>query len=202
MNEALTSLNAYPLQDQARFNWTSRIRIAKIADPFPSEIGGTIIQPMRRVVCWLLLFAVGTAIAQDKLAPRRLPPVSKLRSTLLALSEPGASRPALSQQLAEQLMSLAEKDCNPSSTAVANFSDELSKSLLEKHMTDAQALLLEQSIREVLRCTGATFTSATSFRQTLLAVGVDPATAQVVTTRFIEIGEEVRGPDDLHVQSE
>jgi hypothetical protein len=63
--------------------------------------------------------------------------------------------------------------------------------------------LLEQSIREVLRCTGATFTSATSFRQMLLAVGVDPAnTAQVVTTRFIEIGEEVRGPDDLHVRSE
>jgi len=67
-------------------------------------------------------------------------------------------------------------------------------------MTDAQVHLLEQSIREVLRCTGETFTSATSFRQTLLAVGVDPATAQVVTTLFIEIGEEVRGPDDIHVE--
>jgi len=154
---------------------------------------------MKRVVCCLLLFGVGVAIAQDKLAPRRLPSVSKLRSTLLALKEAGASRPALSQQLADELMSLAEKDCKPSSTAVANFSDELSKALLGKHMTDAQVLLLEQSIREVLHSTGATFTSATTFRQTLLAVGVDTATAQVVTTRFIEIGEEVRGPDDLHV---
>ncbi len=155
---------------------------------------------MRRVVCWLLLSAVGVAIAQDKLAPKRLPSVSKLRSTLLALKEPGASRPALSQQLSEELMSLAEKDCKPSSTAVANFSDELTKALLGKHMTDAHVLLLEQSIREVLRSTGATFTSATSFRQTLLAVGVDPSAAQVVTTRFIKIGEEVRGPDDIHVE--
>jgi hypothetical protein len=155
---------------------------------------------MRRVVCWLLLFAVGVAIAQNKLAPKRLPSVSKLRSTLLALKEAGASRPALSRQFAEELMSLAEKDYKPSSTAVENFSDQLSKALLGKHMTDAQVLLLEQSIREVLRSTGATFTSATSFRQTLLAAGVDPAAAQVVTTRFIEIGEEVRGPDDLHVE--
>jgi len=169
------------------------------ASPFPLVIGGTIIQPMKRVVCCLLLFAVGVAVAQNKLAPRRLPSVSKLRSTLLALSEPGASRPALSQQLVEELMSLSDKDCKLSNSAVANFSDELSKALLGKHMTDPQALLLEQSIRDVLRCTGATFTSATSFRQTLLAVGVDPATAQVVTTRFIEIGEELRGPDDIHV---
>jgi hypothetical protein len=96
-------------------------------------------------------------------------------------------------------MLLSDKDCTPSNSAVANFSDELSKALLGKHMNDAQVLLLEQPIRELLRSTGATFTSATSFRQTLLAVGVDPATAQLVTTRFIEIGEEVRGPDDLHV---
>jgi hypothetical protein len=157
---------------------------------------------MRRVVCWLLLFAVGVAIAQDKLAPRRLPSVTTLRSTLLALKEAGASRSMRSQQLAEEIMSLSDKDCKPSSSALANFSDELSKALLGKHISDAQVLLLEQSIREVLRSTGATFTSATSFRQTLLAVGVDPAMAQVVTTSFIKIGEEVRGPDDLHVRSE
>ena len=38
------------------------------------------------------------------------------------------------------------------------------------------------------------------FPATLLAVGVDTATAQVVTTRLIQMGEEIRGPDDLHLQ--
>ena len=155
---------------------------------------------MRRVVCLLLLFGGGFAIAQDKPTPRRLPSASKLRSTLLALKEGVASRNALSQRLSEELMSLAETDCKPSGTAVANFSDELSKAMLGKSMTDSQVVVLEQSIRQVLQCTGITFTSATSFRQILRAVGVDLATAQVITTRFIKIGEEVRGPDDIHLE--
>ena len=170
--------------------------------PFLLIIGGTIIRPMRRVVCWFLLFGVGVATAQDKLAPKRLPSVSKLRSTLLALKEAGASRPALSQQLAEELMSLAEKDCKPSSTTLAKFSDELSKALLGRHMTDPQALMLEESIDSVLHSTGATFRAASHFRETLVAIGVEAASAQIVTKRFIAIGEEVRGPDDVGLGQE
>jgi hypothetical protein len=164
---------------------------------------------MRRA-CWLLLFGVGLTHAQDKLATKRLPSGSKLHTNLLALKEPPVAwkwdaemrraRPPLSYQLADEIMRLAESDHQPSRSAVADFTDELAIALIGKSMTDADALMLEQSINSVLRSTGATFTAATQLRSTLAAVGVDASTLRTVTRRFIAIGEEVRGPDDLPVQ--
>ena len=59
--------------------------------------------------------------------------------------------------------------------------------------------MLERSIDDVLRSTGATFASATHFRETLATLGVEASKLQVITKRFIAIGEEVRGPDDLRL---
>jgi len=58
-------------------------------------------------------------------------------------------------------------------------------------------MMLEQAIDEVLRSSGATFTSASRLRETLTALGVDASRLQIIVKRFIAIGEEVRGPDDL-----
>ena len=79
---------------------------------------------------------------------------------------------------------------------MADFADELVNAVHGKNMTDAQALMLEDSIEAVLRSNGATFRAASRFREALVAFGVDAPKLQILTKRFIAIGEEVRGPDD------
>ena len=162
---------------------------------------------MREMACCLLFLGVGLTNAQDKLATKRLPSVSKLHKILMAFKEPSAfsrwdpemrrTRSSLSYQLADEMMSLAESDRHPSQSAVASFADEFTNALLGKNMTDAEALMLEDSIDAVLRGTGATFRSAIRLRETLATLGVDASKLLIITKRFIAIGEEVRGPDDL-----
>jgi len=168
---------------------------------------------MRRLLCCLLLLGVSLAVAtaQDKFAAtKRLPHTSKLHTTLLALKEPPAfwkwdaemrrTRSPLSYQLVNEIMSLAESEWQPSRLTVASFADELANALLGKNMTDAEALMMEDSIDAVLRSTGATFKSASRLRESLAALGVDAARLQIIIKRFIALGEEVRGPDDLPVR--
>jgi hypothetical protein len=160
---------------------------------------------MRGLICYLLLLygcLISGAVGQDKSAARRLEATTpKLRSTLQALKDRGASRTTLSHQLADEIMSMAESGHQPSRPAVTSFAEELTSALLGKELTNAQVIMLEQSIDEVLRSSGATFTSASRLRETLGSVGVDASRLQIITKRFIAVGEEVRGPDDLPVTS-
>ena len=154
---------------------------------------------MKHVLCFLLLLGVSAA-GQDKSAVRRLPETPKLHSTLLALKDGGGDRLSLSHQLVDAIMSQAEREYQPLRTTVKNFADELTSALLGKDSTNAQVLMLERSIDDVLRRSGATFTSASHLRETLATLGVGALKTQVITKRFIAIGEEVRGPDDLSAQ--
>jgi hypothetical protein len=47
-----------------------------------------------------------------------------------------------------------------------------------------------------MRGTTANFSSAQDFRNTLEALRLFPEKEQAITTKFMAIGEEVRGPDD------
>jgi hypothetical protein len=152
---------------------------------------------MKSVLCCLLLLGVNLAaqpVSEDEASAAA---VRKLRSTLLALKGPGASRLSLSKQLVDGIMSMAESDQQPSRATVARFADELTSALIGKDLRNAHVTILQQSIGEVLRRTGATFMSASRLRETLTAVGVDAWKTHVITKRFIAIGEEVRGPDDI-----
>ncbi|PYT31508.1 MAG: hypothetical protein DMG57_04930 [Acidobacteria bacterium] len=80
---------------------------------------------------------------------------------------------------------------------MASFAEELTSALIGRDMTNSHLMMLEQAIDEVLRSSGATFTSASRLRETLTALGVDASRLQIIVKRFIAIGEEVRGPDDL-----
>ena len=161
----------------------------------------------------MLLLGVSVAVAgaQDKIAAKkRLPHTSKLHTTLLALKESPAfwrwdaemrrTRSPLSYQLVNEIMSLAESEWQPSRLTVASFADELANALLGKNITDTEALMMEDSIDAVLRSTGATFTAASHLRETLAALGVDASKLRIITMRFMAIGEEVRGPDDLQMR--
>ena len=146
------------------------------------------------------LSLIGGAVGQDKFAARRLPAIPKLRSTLLALKDSTASRTTLSHQLVDEIMSMADREQQPSRPTVTSFAEELTGALIGRDLTKPQLMMLEQSIDEVLRSSGATFMSASRLRETLAATGVDSSKLKIITKRFIAIGEEVRGPDDLPTQ--
>ena len=98
-------------------------------------------------------------------------------------------------QLADVIMSLAQSDRQPSRDTVLAFTNELTSALAGQQLKMPSAWLLP-AVREILSASGTNVAKATLFRNSLANIGIDFGTAQRVTTRFIKIGEEVRGPDD------
>ena len=145
---------------------------------------------MKRLLSLVLLLGVGL-LAQT-------PPSKSVQSTLLALKDSGNSRRLLSDQLAEQMMALA-KGTRPSRAAVERFSDDLTTALSGKDVTAIRASVLQRAISDLMSGKGSNFEPASKLRDTLTNCGISPPTVQGIVGRFIEIGQEVRGPDDLGV---
>jgi hypothetical protein len=122
-----------------------------------------------------------------------------LESTLLALKDSSAPRKTLSNRLVDEMMALAKRDQSPSRAAVQRFSEDLSSALIGRDITKIRAAALRQAISEVLSGKGSTFVPASTLREVLTSCGIDAVTVQGIVRRFIDIGQEVRGPDDLPV---
>jgi hypothetical protein len=120
-----------------------------------------------------------------------------VQSTLLALKDPHAARKVLSNQLVDEMMRIAKSDQSPSRAAVQRFSEELTSALLGKDVTTIRAAALQKAITGVLSGKGSTFLPACSLYETLSGFRIDDRTIQVIVDRFREIGQEVRGPDDV-----
>jgi hypothetical protein len=150
---------------------------------------------MRIVLCLLLLGAVlsGQSARDPKAA------FEKLRSTLIALKDARADRSSLASQLVDEMMTLANANHQPTRSTVVGFADELTGVLLGRNITSAQLDVLQQSIGEALSGSTANYNSASRFRETLTAVGIDNPSKRLITNLFMAIGEEVRGPDDAPV---
>ncbi len=147
---------------------------------------------MKRLLGSILLLSAGLS-AQP----------TSMESTFLALKDAHAPRRALSAKLAMEITLLAKKsgrDQSLQQPTVARFSEDLTTALLGKDITAVRAAALQKSIARVLSGRGSTFLPATSFRETLVSCGVDDRTVQAIIGRFIDIGQEIRGPDDLPVQ--
>jgi hypothetical protein len=123
-----------------------------------------------------------------------------IEKTLLALKDPAAPRKVLSNHLADQILSLSRQGQVPSKTAVQRFADDLTTALLGRDITTIRASVLDKSISDLARGRGSTFVPATSLRETLTSCGIDAPTVQAIVRRFIDIGQEMRGPDDLPVR--
>jgi hypothetical protein len=122
-----------------------------------------------------------------------------IQATLLELKDAGASKSALSNRLANQMMARAKHNQTPSRPTVQRFSSDLVSALAGKDITTIRAAVLEKAIADVLRGNGSTFLPASNLRDALAGCGVDEPTAQSIVKRFIEIGQQVRGPDDMKV---
>jgi hypothetical protein len=133
----------------------------------------------------------GQTVGDDKVA------IGNLTATLAGIGKADASRARLSQRLADDMFAFADRDHEPPRNVVVEFTDELTAALYGKELSARSVNVLQLSIRDVMRGSSATFASAASLRQVLSQAGVDPTKAQLVTRRFMSIGEEIKGPDDL-----
>ena len=123
-----------------------------------------------------------------------------VQSTLLALKDANASRKAISAQLVDQMMAQAKPNQSPSRAAVQRFTEDFTIALMGRDITTVRAGALQKAIAELMSGKGSTFVPASSVREVLTSCGVDQPTVQAIVKRFIEIGQEVRGPDDMPVQ--
>jgi hypothetical protein len=120
-----------------------------------------------------------------------------LQSTLLALKDSSAPRKALSNRLVDEMMTMVKPHQSPSRTSVQRFSEDLTTALIGRDITTIRAAALQKAIADVLRGKGSTFLPASSLRETLTSCGIDEPSVQSIVSRFMDIGQEVRGPDDL-----
>jgi hypothetical protein len=119
---------------------------------------------------------------------------------ILRAMNQGASRGSVSQQLADVILSLAQPNHQPSRSTVMAFTDELFGALVGKDLKwIAPPQWFLGPITDILSTSGANFTKASRLGDSLKSLGVDAAKTQRITSRYIRIGEEVRGPDDIRV---
>ena len=152
---------------------------------------------MKSAICCFLLFAAGSC-AQS---------TAKLDSDLMALANPSASRNAVAQQIADDILALAEKDAQPTRQTAFDFSDALTKALagnltVQKPKPPSQATLqpVIQAILDVLQSSGVPsyrFHAAIDhLRDGLILLGATSAQAKSAAGRLLILGQEVRGPED------
>lgn len=141
----------------------------------------------------LVLLLSGTLAAQP--AARS----NGINETLKAMTRAAASSAALSAQLVDEMLAMAPKDRQPSRGAIAGFANVFTTALMGKDLTRAQISALQRSITELLSGAGTNFKPAGTLRETLTSIGVG-VPIQSIITRFVAMGEEVRGPDDVPEQ--
>ena len=137
---------------------------------------------------------IGGALAAQPAAP-----LSKLNETLHALARPGASSVSLSAQLVDEMMSLAPSDSQPSRGALAGFANDFTAAMIGKDLTDTRVTTLQRCIADLLSGSGTNSKPAKLLRDELTAISVATSRIPSIITRFIAVGEEVRGPDDTPV---
>jgi hypothetical protein len=124
---------------------------------------------------------------------------ASLKTALYALTSSEADRTLVTKQLADAMMPLARSNRQPSRHSVEAFAAELGRSVAGKELTIVQVRSLENVIAEMMRGSVPNYTSTGHLRDALSAIHIDSADERAITTRFLAIGEEVRGPDDLQL---
>jgi len=159
---------------------------------------------MYKACCCVLLASWGLSAQTARVtAPPTPQAIEKLNATLMALRNAGVPSEPLSQQLADSMMALAQRDHQPARQDVTGFTDEFTRVLVGKKFNNDQAAVLQQCLMDVVRGTGiSNFSLAQRLRETLTALRVDDLKTDLVTRRFLAIAEAVRGPDDSPLRAD
>jgi len=149
---------------------------------------------MRLTLCFIIVLSVSV---RGQPTDGNRSSGDKLTSILVALRSAKTAPSVLSPQLRDEMMAIAAPDRKPSTNTLGNFASELTDALFAKSIRDSQLAIVRSSITDLLRGTTSNYDSATRLREALVGIKVDQSRVQRIITRFIRIGEEIRGPDDL-----
>src|SRR5690348_2663713 len=122
-----------------------------------------------------------------------------LDRTLAAMQDAKASSATLSAQLIDEMARMAPADRRPTRGTLAGFANEFTAALMGKDLTRLQRTTLQLAITDLVAGSGANYKPAGILREVLEAAGVGASRTQRIVTSFIAIGEEIRGPDDIHI---
>ena len=120
-----------------------------------------------------------------------------VQSTLLALKDSHTPRKVLSNQLVNEMMALAKSDQSPSRAGGATIlrgSDHRARR--QGHDDNSRDGDAESHFRRPER-QGIDDLPANRLYETLAGFGIEDRTVQAIVGRFTDIGQEVRGPDDI-----
>jgi hypothetical protein len=112
------------------------------------------------------------------------------------LMAPDADRAVGARQLANAMMAMATAEHPPARVTVEKFADEFFVAIAGKKLNTMQVLAFQQALTAVMKGSVSNFQGAKQLRDTLAGIGVGLESQRVITTKFLAIGEEVRGPDD------
>ena len=118
-----------------------------------------------------------------------------LPAALDSLKNPQVDRVAAGKRIVDAMLALADPQRRPSRRVVEEFAGALTGALAG----NADAVVLQFPLTELMKGSHSNLTSSSQFRQFLEAMHVSDFTIRALVTRFLKIGEEVRGPDDLHI---
>ena len=150
---------------------------------------------MKSAICCFLLVTAGLC-AQS---------TAKLESDVMLLANPSSLPNAVAQQVADDILGLAEKDAQPSRQTTFEFADQLTKALAghvlrPKQMSQATLQPVMQAIIDVLQSSGVPsyrFHEAIDhLRSGLISLGATSAQAQSAARALLILGQETRGPED------
>jgi hypothetical protein len=99
--------------------------------------------------CFLIALSLYSQTVRESEVPTTTS--SKINDILLALKDPNVSRASLSQQLVDQMISLAEKGRQPPRPIVTAFADELTGALKGQKLDKSQITSVQQSIVEMMQ---------------------------------------------------
>jgi hypothetical protein len=154
---------------------------------------------MRNLIWCLFLLSFGLAAQSNSSDEVDRAAVAKLNSILLT-SHRGAAPLAVSQRLADAILSLADSHHKPTRATVARFAEELSSGLPSKELPEGVVSQLSTSIVEVLGSAGVGTSrfkeSVDGARRALILLGVADLMARSIAELLMKVGNEVRGPED------
>jgi hypothetical protein len=130
-----------------------------------------------------------------------LPLCAQSDSTLArVLQAPSPDHAIAARQLTDALLSLTIEDRRPARATVEKFAEEFTSAVSGKKLTAIQFTDIQLALVNMVRGEISNYRSARVLRDALASLRLDPAKEQAITTRFLAIGEEVRGPDDSPVK--
>ena len=157
---------------------------------------------MRNLIGCLFLLTFGLVAQSNSEDEVDRAVVARLNSILLT-SHRDATLLAVSQRLADAILSAADRDHRPTRATVLRFAEELTNGLSSRELPVKIVSQMSTSVVEVLGSAGVgTYRFKESVgraRQALITLGVADSTARNIAERLRMIGKEVRGPEDAPV---